>query len=65
MSMSTVPPALDPSVPIEETIGATKDLVDAGHVRYIGLSEVDATTIRHAHAVHPISDLQHSSGSAP
>ncbi|MFF1692034.1 aldo/keto reductase [Streptomyces sp. NPDC058257] len=49
---------LDPAVPIEETVGAIKEMVDAGHVRHIGLSEVDADTVRRAHAVHPISDLQ-------
>ena len=47
------PARLDPTVPIEETIGAIKDMVDAGYVRHIGLSEVDAATIRRAHAVHP------------
>jgi aryl-alcohol dehydrogenase-like predicted oxidoreductase len=52
------PGRLDPSVPIEETIGAIADLVKAGYVRAIGLSEVGADTIRRAHAVHPISDLQ-------
>ncbi|MFG2084658.1 MULTISPECIES: aldo/keto reductase [unclassified Spirillospora] len=49
---------LDPAVPIEETVGAIKEMVDAGHVRHIGLSEVDAATIRRAHAVHSIADLQ-------
>jgi aryl-alcohol dehydrogenase-like predicted oxidoreductase len=49
---------LDHSVPIEDTIGAIAELVKAGHVRYIGLSEVGAATIRRAHAVHPICDLQ-------
>ncbi len=49
---------LDPYVPIEETIGAIADLVKAGYVRHIGLSEVGAETIRRAHAVHPICDLQ-------
>jgi aryl-alcohol dehydrogenase-like predicted oxidoreductase len=49
---------LDPAVPIEDTIGAIADLVKAGHVRHIGLSEVGADTIRRAQAVHPISDLQ-------
>jgi aryl-alcohol dehydrogenase-like predicted oxidoreductase len=48
----------DRSVPIEETVGAMKELVDAGKVRYIGLSEVSADTLRRAHAVHPISALQ-------
>ncbi|WP_017655796.1 aldo/keto reductase [Fortiea contorta] len=49
---------LDPQVPIEDTIGAIADLVQAGYIRYIGLSEVGVDTIRRAHAVHPISDLQ-------
>ncbi len=49
---------LDPSVPIEETIGAIADMVKAGYVRHIGLSEVGAETIRRAAAVHPICDLQ-------
>jgi len=48
----------DPGVPIEETVGALKELVEAGKVRYIGLSEVGANTLRRAHAVHPISALQ-------
>lgn len=52
------PARLDPSVPIEETVGAIKDMIDAGHVRHLGLSEVDAETIRRAHAVHPVADLQ-------
>ena len=52
------PGRLDPAVPIEDTIGAIADLVKAGHVRHIGLSEVGTDTIRRAHAVHPISDLQ-------
>jgi aryl-alcohol dehydrogenase-like predicted oxidoreductase len=52
------PARLDPAVPIEDTVGAIKEMVDAGHVRHIGLSEVDAATIRRAHAVHPIADLQ-------
>jgi aryl-alcohol dehydrogenase-like predicted oxidoreductase len=52
------PGRLDPNVPIEETIGAVADLVKAGYVRAIGLSEVGPDTIRRAHAVHPISDLQ-------
>jgi aryl-alcohol dehydrogenase-like predicted oxidoreductase len=45
-------------VPIEETIGAIADMVKAGYVRYIGLSEVGADTLRRAQAVHPICDLQ-------
>jgi aryl-alcohol dehydrogenase-like predicted oxidoreductase len=52
------PGRLDPAVPIEETVGAISDLITAGYVRAIGLSEVGADTIRRAHAVHPISDLQ-------
>jgi aryl-alcohol dehydrogenase-like predicted oxidoreductase len=49
---------LDPVVPIEETIGAIAELVKAGYVRAIGLSEVGAETVRRAHATHPIVDLQ-------
>ncbi|HVT60045.1 MAG TPA: aldo/keto reductase [Thermoanaerobaculia bacterium] len=52
------PARLDPAVPIEETVGAIADLVKAGYVRSIGLSEVGPETIRRAHAVHPIADLQ-------
>jgi aryl-alcohol dehydrogenase-like predicted oxidoreductase len=52
------PSRLDPAVPIEDTIGAIADLVKAGYVRHIGLSEVGADTIRRAHRVHPIVDLQ-------
>ncbi|MES2933271.1 MAG: aldo/keto reductase [Pseudomonadota bacterium] len=52
------PSRLDPTVPIEDTIGAIADMVKAGYVRHIGLSEVNAATIRRAHAVHPIADLQ-------
>lgn len=52
------PARLDPAVPIEDTIGAIADLVKAGYVKEIGLSEVGADTIRRAHAVHPIVDLQ-------
>ena len=52
------PARLDPAVPIEDTVGAIADLVKAGYVRAIGLSEVGADTIRRAHAVHPIADLQ-------
>jgi len=52
------PARLDPTVPIEDTIGAIAELVQAGHVRGIGLSEVGSETIRRAHAVHPITDLQ-------
>jgi aryl-alcohol dehydrogenase-like predicted oxidoreductase len=49
---------LDPAVPIEDTIGAVGDMIRAGYVRHVGLSEVGAETIRRAHAVHPIADLQ-------
>jgi aryl-alcohol dehydrogenase-like predicted oxidoreductase len=52
------PARLDPNVPIEETIGGIADLVKAGYVRHIGLSEVGSETIRRAAAVHPIADLQ-------
>ena len=52
------PARLDPNVPIEDTIGAIADMVKAGYVRYIGLSEVGVGTIRRANAVHPIVDLQ-------
>jgi aryl-alcohol dehydrogenase-like predicted oxidoreductase len=49
---------VDPETPIEETVGAMKGLVEAGKVRYLGLSEAGPETIRKAHAVHPISALQ-------
>jgi aryl-alcohol dehydrogenase-like predicted oxidoreductase len=52
------PSRLDPSVPIEDTVGAIKDMIDAGYVRHLGLSEVGADTIRRAHAVQPVADLQ-------
>lgn len=52
------PARLDPAVPVEETVGAIADLVRAGYVRYVGLSEVGADTVSRAHAVHPIADLQ-------
>jgi aryl-alcohol dehydrogenase-like predicted oxidoreductase len=52
------PARLDPKVPIEDTIGTMAELVKAGYIRHIGLSEVSAETIRRAHAVHPICDLQ-------
>jgi aryl-alcohol dehydrogenase-like predicted oxidoreductase len=52
------PARLDPQVPIEETVGAIAELVQAGWVRHIGLSEVDAETIRRAATVHPIADVQ-------
>ncbi len=52
------PARLDQQVPIEETIGAIAEMVEAGFVRHIGLSEVGSETLRRAAAVHPISDLQ-------
>lgn len=52
------PGRVDPTVPIEETVGAIKELIDAGYVRYLGLSEVNAELIRRAHAIHPVADLQ-------
>jgi len=52
------PARLDPSIPIEETVGGLAEMVQAGYVRHIGLSEVGADTLRRASAVHPISDLQ-------
>jgi aryl-alcohol dehydrogenase-like predicted oxidoreductase len=52
------PARLDPSVPVEETVGAIAEMVTAGYVRHIGLSEVGPETLRRAHAVHPICDVQ-------
>jgi aryl-alcohol dehydrogenase-like predicted oxidoreductase len=52
------PARLDPAVPIEDTIGAIAEMVRAGYVRYVGLSEVGVNAIRRAHAVHRILDLQ-------
>ncbi|MBB6484356.1 aldo/keto reductase [Rhizobium lusitanum] len=52
------PARLDPNVPVEDQIGAMADLIKAGYIRHIGLSEVGADTIRRAAAVHPIVDLQ-------
>ncbi|MGO9673586.1 MAG: aldo/keto reductase [Methylocella sp.] len=52
------PARVDPDTPIEETVGAIADMVKAGYVRHIGLSEAGAQTIRRAAAVHPIADLQ-------
>jgi len=49
---------IDPNTPIEETVGAMAELVNAGKVRYLGLSEASVETIRRAHAIHPISALQ-------
>lgn len=45
-------------MPIEETVGAIAEMVQAGYVRYVGLSEAGAGTVRRAHAVHPVADLQ-------
>ena len=53
-----MPARLDPDVPIEDTVGAIADMVAAGYVRYVGLSEMGAGTIRRAQAVHPIAALQ-------
>lgn len=52
------PSRLDPNVPIEDTVGAIVDLIRSGYVRQIGLSEMGAATVRRAHAVHKIADLQ-------
>ena len=52
------PARLDPNVPIEDTIGALAEMIKAGYIKHIGLSEVGSETIRRAHAVHPIADLQ-------
>src|SRR6202044_3081116 len=49
---------VDPNVPIEDTIGAMSRLVEQGKVRYLGMSEAGASTIRRAHAVYPITALQ-------
>ncbi len=52
------PARVDPGVPIEDTVGAIADMIRAGYVRHVGLSEAGVETIRRAHAVHPIADLQ-------
>ena len=52
------PARLDPRVPIEDTVGAIAEMIQAGYVRYLGLSEMGAPTIRRAHAVHPVTALQ-------
>jgi aryl-alcohol dehydrogenase-like predicted oxidoreductase len=52
------PARLDPRVPIEDTVGAIKEMIEAGFVRYLGLSEMGADTIRRAHAVYPVTALQ-------
>ena len=53
------PARVDPAVPIEDTVGAIADMVQAGHVRHLGLSEASAAAVRRAHAVLPVVDLQH------
>ena len=52
------PARVDPAVPIEDTVGAIAEMVQAGYVRHVGLSEVGPETLRRAHAVHPVSDVQ-------
>ena len=52
------PARLDPDVPIEDTVGAIADMVKAGYVRHIGLSEISADTLRRAHAVQPLTAVQ-------
>ena len=52
------PGRLDPSVPIEDTVGAIAEMIKAGYVRHVGLSEVGADTLQRAHSVHPVADLQ-------
>jgi aryl-alcohol dehydrogenase-like predicted oxidoreductase len=49
---------VDPQVPIEDTVGAIAEMIAAGHVRHVGLSEAGADTVRRAHATHPVADLQ-------
>ncbi|MGH7792783.1 MAG: aldo/keto reductase, partial [Thermodesulfobacteriota bacterium] len=53
-----MPARIDRSVPVEESVGAMADMVEKGYVRYIGLSEVSAETVRRAHAIHPITAVQ-------
>lgn len=52
------PARIDPDVPIEETVGAIKDLIQEGKVRYLGLSEANASQLKRAHAVHPVAALE-------
>ena len=52
------PARVDPAVPIEDSVGAIAELIEAGYVRYVGLSEAGADTVRRAHAVHPVVDVQ-------
>jgi aryl-alcohol dehydrogenase-like predicted oxidoreductase len=49
---------VDPQVPIEETVGAIAEMISAGYVRHVGVSEAGAETVRRAHAIHPVADLQ-------
>jgi aryl-alcohol dehydrogenase-like predicted oxidoreductase len=49
---------VDPQVPIEETVGAIAEMIQAGYVRHVGLSETGADTLRRAHSAHPVADLQ-------
>jgi aryl-alcohol dehydrogenase-like predicted oxidoreductase len=53
------PSRVDPAVPIEETVGAVKDLIQAGYVRYLGLSEMGPQSVRRAHAVHPVTAVEY------
>jgi aryl-alcohol dehydrogenase-like predicted oxidoreductase len=52
------PARVDPNVPIEDTVGAIAEMIDKGYVRMLGLSEASSETVRRAHAVHPVTDLQ-------
>jgi aryl-alcohol dehydrogenase-like predicted oxidoreductase len=52
------PARLDPNVPIDETVGAIAEMIEAGYVRHLGLSEIGAETLRRAHQIHPVADLQ-------
>ena len=52
------PGRLDPAVPIEDTVGAIAEMIQQGYIRHVGLSEVGADTLRRAHRVHPVADLQ-------
>ncbi|HST57543.1 MAG TPA: aldo/keto reductase, partial [Longimicrobium sp.] len=52
------PARVDPNVPIEDTVGAIAEMIDKGYVRMLGLSEASSETVRRAHAVHPVADLQ-------
>jgi aryl-alcohol dehydrogenase-like predicted oxidoreductase len=52
------PARVDPNVPIEDTVGAIAEMIEKGYVRMLGLSEASSETVRRAHAVHPVTDLQ-------